>query len=113
MAFALQKRCSTAELSRRWLHRKHPEGQFQPVVASGFEQGPTDMTFDGAVADHQPLCNGPVAQAFEQQGRHPPFGGGQRSVGWHGRVATVERIPRRCDGFIAGCVESADWQPVR
>ena len=61
MAFALQKRCSTAELSRRWMHRKHPEGEFQPVVASGFEQGPADVALNGAVADHQSLRDGLVA----------------------------------------------------
>ena len=35
--------------------------QFQPVDTTGFGQGPADVAFNGAVADHQPLCDGPVA----------------------------------------------------
>ena len=68
MTFALQKRCSTAELSRHGLHRKHPQGEFQSVVASGLEQGPADMALDRAMTDYQPPGNRSVAQALEQQG---------------------------------------------
>jgi hypothetical protein len=43
MAFALQKRCSTTELSRRMGHRKHPQGEFQSIATSGFGEGSTDV----------------------------------------------------------------------
>ena len=46
MTFALQKRCSTTELSRHGTHRKHPQGEFQAVVATGFKQRTAEIAFN-------------------------------------------------------------------
>ena len=61
MTFALQKRCSTTELSRQLLHRKHPQGEFQAVVATGFEKCSADVALNGAMTHHKPRRDGPVA----------------------------------------------------
>ena len=90
MAFALQKRCSTAELSRRGMHRtgcqaiqggvsipdqlKH---QLESIATTAFPECPADVAFNGAMTDHQPLGDGSVVQAFEQQKHHPTFSGGE------------------------------------
>ena len=53
MTFALQKRCSTTELSRQGPHRKHPKGEFQAVVATGFKECPADMALNGAMTHNK------------------------------------------------------------
>ena len=89
MAFALQKRCSTAELSRHGQHRTgaclaiqsritisdQPKRQLESVATPAFAQCPADVAFNGAVTDHQALGDGSVLEAFKQQQHHPPFGG--------------------------------------
>ena len=81
MAFALQKRCSTAELSRHGMHRTgarpvirnsvcildQPKHQLESVAAAAFAECPTDVAFNRAVADHQSLGDGSVLEAFKQQ----------------------------------------------
>ena len=90
MAFALQKRCSTAELSRHGLHRtgcqaiqggvliaNQPKHQLESIATSAFPECPADVAFNGAVTDHQALGDGSVLEAFKQQQHHPPFGGSE------------------------------------
>ena len=92
MAFALQKRCSTAELSRHGLHRTgcqviqsgvsipdQPEYQLEPIAATAFTDCPADVAFNGAMTDNQSLGDGSVVEAFEQQQHHPLFSGGEES----------------------------------
>ena len=81
MAFALQKRCSTAELSRHGMHRTgacpairnrvcffdQPKRQLESVAAAAFAECPADVAFNGAVTNHQPLGDGSVLEAFKQQ----------------------------------------------
>ena len=81
MAFALQKRCSTTELSRRCTHGNHPQGQFQTVVAARFHQCVADVTFDGAVAQNQAFCDGSIAQPLQQKRCDPELRRGE-SIGW-------------------------------
>ena len=95
MAFALQKRCSTAELSRHWGHRKHQQGQFQSAVATGFGQGSTDVTFDRSWTDHQPFGNGLVAEAFQQQRGDSVLCGCECAFAGHGNNAVASSVPRR------------------
>ena len=91
MAFALQKRCSTAELSRHGQHRTgaclaiqsritisdQPKRQFESVATPAFAECPADVAFNGAVTDHQALGDGSVLEAFKQQQHHPLFSGGE------------------------------------
>ena len=90
MTFALQKRCSTAELSRHGLHRTgcqaiqggvliadQPKHQLESIATSAFTECPADVALHGAMTDHQPLGDGTVVEAFEQQKHHPPFSGGE------------------------------------
>ena len=90
MAFALQKRCSTAELSRHGLHRTgclaiqcrvsipdQPKHQLESIVTTALPECPADMTLNGAMTDHQSLGDGSVVEAFEQQQHHPLFSGGE------------------------------------
>ena len=92
MAFALQKRCSTAELSRHGLHRTgckviqggvsipdQPNYQLEPITTTAFPECPADVAFNGAMTDHQSLGDGSVVEAFEQQKHHPLFSGGEES----------------------------------
>ena len=79
MTFALQKRCSTTELSRHHLilpisasrvleierSFHHPKGQLKPSTTSCFGQGTTDMTFNGSKADDQSICNGAIRKALQ------------------------------------------------
>ena len=95
MAFALQKRCSTAELSRHAVHRTgaclaiqnrfsvpdQPNNQLESVATIAFSECSADMALNGAVTDHQPLGDRSVIEAFEQQQHHPLFG---RSEGTEG-----------------------------
>ena len=88
MAFALQKRCSTAELSRHGMHRTgacpairnrvcffdQPKRQLESVAAAAFAECPADVAFNRAVADHQALGDGSVLEAFKQQLGHALFG---------------------------------------
>ena len=89
MAFALQKRCSTAELSRHGLHRtgclaiqcrvsipNQPKHQLESIVTTALPECPADMTLNGAMTDHQSLGDDSVIEAFEQH-HHPPFSGGE------------------------------------
>ncbi len=93
MAFALQKRCSTAELSRHGLHRTgclaiqwrisiadQPKHQLESVATTALSKCPADVALNGAVTDHQSLGDGSVVEAFEQQQRHPLFSGGEESL---------------------------------
>ena len=93
MAFALQKRCSTAELSRHGQHRTgcqaiqggvfipdQPKHQFESIATTAFPECPADVTLNGAMTDHQPLGDSSVVEAFEQQQRHPLFSGGEESL---------------------------------
>ena len=86
MAFALQKRCSTAELSRHGLHRtgcqaiqggvliaNQPKHQLESIATSAFPECPADVAFNGAVTDYQSLGDGSVIETFEQQQHHPLF----------------------------------------
>ena len=90
MAFALQKRCSTAELSRHGLHRTgclaiqygltildQPKHQLESIVTTALPECPADMTLNGAMTDHQSLRDGSLVEAFEQQQHHPLFSGGE------------------------------------
>ena len=90
MAFALQKRCSTAELSRHGLHRTgclaiqcrvsipdQPKHQLDSIAITALPECPADMTLNGAMTDHQSLGDGSVIEAFEQQQDHPLFSGGE------------------------------------
>ena len=92
MAFALQKRCSTAELSRHGLHRTGGQAihggvsipdqlkhQLESIATTAFPECPADVAFNGAMTDHQPLGDGSVVEAFEQQKNHPLFSGGEES----------------------------------
>ena len=92
MAFALQKRCSTAELSRHRLHRTggqaiqggvliadQPKHKLESIATSAFPECPADVAFNGAMTDHQSLGDGSVVEAFEQQQHHPLFSGGEES----------------------------------
>ena len=77
MAFALQKRCSTAELSRHRLHRTgcqtiqggvsipdQPKHQLEPIVTSVFPEFPADVAFNGEMTDHPSLGDGSFVQGF-------------------------------------------------
>ena len=90
MAFALQKRCSTAELSRHGTHRTgcqaiqggvfipdQPKHQFESIATIAFPKCPADVTLNGAMTDHQPLSDSSVVEAFEQQQHYPLFSGGE------------------------------------
>ena len=90
MAFALQKRCSTAELSRHGLHRtgcqaipggvliaNQPKHQLESIATSALPECPADVALNGAMTDHQPLGDGSFVEAFEQQQHHPLFSGGE------------------------------------
>ena len=90
MTFALQKRCSTAELSRHEVHRTgcqaiqggvfipdQPKHQFESVAKTALPECPADVRLDGAMTDHQPLGDSLVVEAFEQQQHHPLFSGGE------------------------------------
>ena len=88
MAFALQKRCSTAELSRHGLHRTGclaiqcrvsilDKPKLESIVTTALPECPADMTLNGAMTDHQSLGDGSVVEAFEQQQHHPLFSGGE------------------------------------
>ena len=94
MTFALQKRCSTAELSRQSGHRSHHERQFQAVATSCFGESPADVALDGAGADHEPFCDAAVAEAFEQKPGNPFLSAGERACRRHERTRTAESIPR-------------------
>ena len=93
MTFALQKRCSTTELSRQLFHRKHPQGQFQTVVATGFEQRSADVALNGAMTHNKPRRDGPVAQSLQQKGDDTMLGGGEPSVSGHSILVSAGRIP--------------------
>ena len=54
------------------------------------------MAFNGAVADHQPLCDGPVAEALEKKSAHWLLGRGERNVGKHALRSNDRSIPRTC-----------------
>ena len=90
MAFALQKRCSTAELSRHGLHRTgclaiqcrvsipdQPKHQLESIVTTALPECPADMTLNGAMTEHQSLSLGSVVEAFKQLQHHPLFSGAQ------------------------------------
>ena len=77
MAFALQKRCSTTELSRRTKHRKHPQGEFQSIATSRFGEGSTDVGLNGAWTQHKATGDVTVGEAFEQQGGDATFRSGE------------------------------------
>ena len=90
MAFALQKRCSTTELSRHGLHRTgclaiqcrvyipdQPKHQHESIATTALSDCPTDVALNGAVTNHLSLGYGPVVEAFEQQQHHPLFSGGE------------------------------------
>ena len=77
MAFALQKRCSTAELSRHGLHRTgcqaiqgrvsildKPTHQLESIAITAFPECPGDVAFNGAMTDYQPLFDGSVVEGF-------------------------------------------------
>ena len=88
MAFALQKRCSTAELSRHGLHRTgaclviqsrvtipdQPNHQLKSIATTALSECPADVALDSAVTDHQPLGDGSVVKPLEQQEHHPLLG---------------------------------------
>ena len=90
MAFALQKRCSTAELSRHGLHRTgcqaiqggvliadQPKHQLESIATSAFPECPADVALNGAMTDYQSLGNGSVVEAFEHNHHHHLFSGGE------------------------------------
>ena len=88
MAFALQKRCSTAELSRHGLHRTGclaiqcrvsipDQPKLESIATTALPECPADMTLNGAMTNHQSFGNGSVVEAFEQQQHHPLFSGGE------------------------------------
>ena len=65
MAFALQKRCSTAELSRHGMHRTgcqaiqvgvfipdQPKHQFESIATNAFPECPADVALNSAMTDH-------------------------------------------------------------
>ena len=87
MAFALQKRCSTAELSRHGLHRTgclaiecrvsipdQPKHQLESIATTSVSECPTDVALNRAVTNHQSVGDGSVLEAFKQQEHHPLFG---------------------------------------
>ena len=88
MTFALQKRCSTAELSRHGFHRTgcqaieggvfipdQPKHQLKSIAISAFPESPADVAINGGMTDHQSLGYGSIFEAFEQH--HPLFSGGE------------------------------------
>ena len=90
MAFDLQKRCSTTELSRHRSHRTgylaikcrvyipdQPKHQLVSIATPALSECPTDVALNGAVINHQSLGYGPVVEAFKQQQHHPLFSGGE------------------------------------
>ena len=89
MAFALQKRCSTAELSRHGLHRTgckaiqggvfildQPKHELDSIATSAFPECPADVALNGAMTYHQLLSDGSVVEPLEQQQHHLLFSGG-------------------------------------
>ena len=82
MAFALQKRCSTTELSRQswkcndgggcfWLTvGNQPQGEFESALTAGFGEGMADVTFHGSWTKDQSLCDGFVTETLKQQSHH-------------------------------------------
>ena len=82
MAFALQKRCSTTELSRQRglapdqsLSLGHgPEQQLGAVAATGFAEQTRKVAFDRAPTDGQGGCDRSVAFAASQFREHAPLG---------------------------------------
>lgn len=77
MAFALQKRCSTAELSRHPLSlslAQGPKQQLAAVVAAGFCQQVRHVAFHRAVAQGKGGGNAFVASPFFQQVQDAPLG---------------------------------------
>ncbi len=95
MTFALQKRCSTAELSRHGLHRtgaclaiqnrlsvpNQPKNQLESVATTALAERSADVALNGAVTDHQSLGDGSVIEAFKQHLHNLLFG---RSEGTEG-----------------------------
>ena len=87
MTFALQKRCSTAELSRHGMHRTgaclgiqtrftvpdQPKNKIESVATTTLAECSADVAFNGAVTDYQSLGDGSVIETFEQQQHHPLF----------------------------------------
>ena len=98
MAFALQKRCSTTELSRQGRTPRPilpvtpglalgPQGELGAIAAAGLGQQARHMAFDRAWADHQLLGDAAVAVASAEQQQHPLLRWGDRSQGRrHGRA---------------------------
>ena len=88
MTFALQKRCSTAELSRHGMHRTgecltiqnrvsipdQPKSQLESVATTALGECPADVALNRAVTNHQSVGDGSVLEAFKQQEHHPLFG---------------------------------------
>ena len=73
MTFALQKRCSTTELSRQsrnfndrdgyssLIVGNHPQREFESAATAGFCEGMTDVTLYRSCTEDQFLGNGTVA----------------------------------------------------
>ena len=92
-AFALQKRCSTTELSRHWGHftgahllerlrsLHPPERELQPRSAACFVERTADVTFHRPNADQASVRDGTVAHALEQQVENRDFGLGEVEIG--------------------------------
>ena len=76
-------------------HGNHPQGQFQTVVAARFHQCVADVTFDGAVAQHQAFCDGTIAQPFNRRDATPSSDAVSRAGGAMSIHATELSIPRR------------------
>ncbi len=87
MAFALQKRCSTTELSRHGGNRTfaslaiqcrvsipdQPKHQLESVSTTALGECPADVALNSAVTNHQSVGDGSVLEAFKQQEHHPLF----------------------------------------
>ena len=108
-AFALQKRCSTTELSRQWgnftgahllqgLSLLHPpERELQPGLAAGFVKRAADVTLYRPNADQASCSDRTVAHALEQQVENRDFCWREIEIGHALGVTVVSIPPERLD----------------
>ena len=74
MAFALQKRCSTTELSRRdrvtLPPTQRPKHQLGAAMATGLPQKSRHVAFHGASAQGERAGDGVIAESLQHKGEH-------------------------------------------
>ena len=105
MAFALQKRCSTTELSRRETATltltQGPENELGAAVTTGLPQQGGNMSFHCASTQAEGISDGAIAATLEHLDEHPMLGTGDGGgAGWGG--GKVGWLDERLHGNGAG-----------